>query len=256
LTSPLLKNTDKFFWHGYVPFYEQHLPESLDGTIVEFGVFKGNSIRWLLERFPSASVIGIDILAIQEDWPTGDRVKYVQLDQGDEDLVQNFFSSHSGIRLIIDDGSHMPLHQSICLKHGFRALSPGGLYILEDIHTSHPAHSYYQSTFNNAAPRSRSTALSVLLAVDHLKRIGLRYLTPELVDSIDDGGVLGKSDIRFLFDCADRLALYRRSHLPDQCYNCGANVFNYHALRCTCGAEIFAEADSMSFFIRKRTLGS
>ena len=61
--------SDKFFWHGYIPFYESFFVGRVFHSIAEFGVYKGRSIRWLLARFPSAPIYGADILSIQTEWP-------------------------------------------------------------------------------------------------------------------------------------------------------------------------------------------
>jgi hypothetical protein len=124
---PIISQSDKFFWHGYIDFYLSHLPKKIIGNIVEFGVFKGNSIRWLLEQFPDSKCIyGIDILPQQKSWPISQRVIYKQLDQNKEDQVRSFFDEIESPSLIIEDGSHLPSHQSRCLKHGMNALESGG----------------------------------------------------------------------------------------------------------------------------------
>jgi hypothetical protein len=51
--------------------------------------------------------------------------------------LQAFFKAIPGPDLIIEDGSHVPRHQADCLRFGFSALNPGGIYLLEDIHTSY-----------------------------------------------------------------------------------------------------------------------
>jgi hypothetical protein len=59
--------SDKIFWHGYIPFYETFFEGRAFERIAEFGVYKGRSIRWLLQRFPDASIHGADILPIQAE---------------------------------------------------------------------------------------------------------------------------------------------------------------------------------------------
>ena len=54
-------NSDKYFWHGFREVYARLLPEFIEGRVVEFGVFKGDSIRWLMEQYPMAEIIGADI---------------------------------------------------------------------------------------------------------------------------------------------------------------------------------------------------
>jgi hypothetical protein len=49
-----LNQSDKLFWHGYIEFYERFFINRKIETIAEIGVFKGESIKWLLHRFPTA----------------------------------------------------------------------------------------------------------------------------------------------------------------------------------------------------------
>jgi hypothetical protein len=67
--------------------------------------------------------------------------------------------------LVIEDGSHMPKHQASCLAEAFPLLRPGGMYVLEDLQTSHPEHVYYQQTCTPGTPGS----LHLLLLIEHLR---------------------------------------------------------------------------------------
>ena len=263
------QETDKSFWHDYIPFYEQHLPEKIRGLIVEFGVFKGASLRWLLAKFPDAQIVGVDIEQPAPDWPKDPRIRYVTLDQGDQNAVQGFFSGTPYPELIIEDGSHIPLHQSLCLKYGLKALTHGGVYVLEDIHTSHPAHQFYKDEFSTRMATRGSlgclgaqllrrqtsyhqTSLSTLLAMEHLKRLGKKSLTPQEVEILSYGTHFNAVEIQNMFESIWEIYTYRRSKLPLRCYNCHGTAFDYHKLKCMCGTHLLAEADSMSVIIKKK----
>lgn len=250
--SPLIKESDKFFWHGFIDFYETHLAGRDPRLIVEFGVFKGNSVRWMLERFPNAHIDGVDILPIQSEWPIDPRVAYHQVDQGDRDGVRAFFKGRS-FDLIVEDGSHIPQHHVTCLVEGFKTVKPGGLYILEDVHTSHPSHDIFVSEAEQWPPRMKlkGTALSTLLAIDHYRRLR-QPLSDAVLDRLAEGNLMTREEIVSLDRMIERLWLYRRTHLPDRCYRCGAVDYRFHDYQCICGAEIFAEADSMTFVIERR----
>jgi len=84
---PIDSTSDKSFWHGYTAFYEPRLPTSINGLVLEFGVFKGNSIRWLQARYPTATIVGADILPMQPEWPVDARATYRVVDQGSEEGV-------------------------------------------------------------------------------------------------------------------------------------------------------------------------
>lgn len=266
-----LQESDKAFWHGYLAFYEHHLPEDIDGIIIEFGVFKGASIRWLLHRFPSARIIGVDIVPQSPDWPIDPRVQYATVDQGRPEDVAQFFADVTTPFLIIEDGSHIPSHQSSCLREGMAALAPGGIYILEDIHTSHPAHKLYESECRaemrwwerglHCLKRRwcasdpitfKQTALSVLLGFDHLKRLDRESLDAEDLAWLAAGSHFNSSDILTLYRDIEEIHSYRRATLPSVCYRCKSTKFRYHSFKCECGTDLFLGPDSMSMILHKR----
>lgn len=250
--TPLLANSDKSFWHGYLDFYALHLPPKVEGTIIEFGVFKGHSIRWLAERFPNARIIGADILPTQPEWPTEPRISYAQLDQDDSAQIARLLDSFDNIELIIEDGSHIPKHQSACLKLGLSALASGGTYVLEDIHTSHPGHALYLDEFGATQTGARAqTSLSVLLAFEHLLRTGSQ-MTEATCDKLAEGSHFDVAEIRALFGAIASIKVYKRAVLPSSCWRCGSSDFDYHAFQCACGAALMDAADSMSIAIKKR----
>jgi trans-aconitate methyltransferase len=181
----LLRTSDKFFWHKYVDFYEAFFENKNFKTIAEIGIFKGNSIRWLLERFPSAYVYGADILPMQPEWPIDNRFSFTQLDQGNVVDLRKFLNQEK-FDLIIEDGSHIPAHQALCLIEGIKVLSPNGMYILEDIHTSHPGYALRKSSiFSKISSKYKfkGNALTVLLAIEHYKKIGvdISFIEAEMI---------------------------------------------------------------------------
>lgn len=252
----LLDTSDKVFWHNYLGFYERFFEGRDLRQIAEFGVFRGNSIRWLLERFPDATIYGADILPPQPSWPQDPRFHFTQLDQGDLKAVRGFLQQ-TPFDLIIEDGSHYPEHQVLCLLEGLKALAPGGLYLLEDIHTSHPhySHSRFQSNpiyRHFKAMGRKGNALTVLLALQHYQRIGTE-VTEEVAGRIAHNAIVSPEEVLFLAENLGLIELYRRSNLPDFCYKCNATDFDYSSLRCVCGVPLFSDSDSMSFALIKRT---
>ena len=261
---PIDSTSDKSFWHGYTSFYEPRLPASISGLVLEFGVFKGNSIRWLLARYPQATIVGADILPTQPEWPADARVSYRDVDQGSEEAVARLLAELPAPQLLIEDGSHQPSHQSRCLRLGLRALAPGGTYILEDIHTSHPAHAQFQEEFKAdglaaAWRRSRGarhspaaqTSLSVLLAFEHLKRRGVGRIPAPALEALTAGNHFQAADIEAMYADIDTIEVFKRATLPDACWRCGSSNYDYLRWRCSCGTALLAEADSMTVLIRK-----
>lgn len=127
--------TDKTRRHGYHRFY----PIFLEGRrqealkVLEIGLHKGASLNMWLEYFPRAFVYGMDIGGPDQQ---GDRFHVLKGDQSDPASLSLFDGKN--LDLIVDDGSHLPDHQLATFAHLFdKALSAGGLYIIEDIETSY-----------------------------------------------------------------------------------------------------------------------
>lgn len=238
----LLDTTDKVFWHDYVSFYEKFFLGKDFHKIAEIGVFKGNSIRWLLDRFPKSIIYGGDILPVQPEWPTNERFKFMQFDQGNLEYLRKFFSQDR-FDLVIEDGSHDPVHQALALIEGVQRVTPGGLYILEDVHTSHPEYGGKISYGKN-----KGNSLTVLLALDHYKKIH-HSINDEEISLISKNSIFDEKSVRLLADAISTVSLYRRTRLPDYCYRCGAVNYDFSNLVCRCGVEVFSSTDSMTFVI-------
>lgn len=124
--------TDKATWHEYCDFYEDHIPHDNIGTLLEIGVKDGASIKMWRDFYPDAVVIGLDInepLKIE-----GASIFKVNCD---DDLELEQFSRDLTFDLIIDDGSHTQHQQQTCFGVLWERLKSGGVYIIEDVHTSH-----------------------------------------------------------------------------------------------------------------------
>ncbi len=120
--------TDKATWHGYCRFYEQHLPRTI-GRLLEIGVKDGASLRMWADYYPTAEVVGIDILPVAP--VPGCTVHRMDATNAAQLATLGQFD------VIVDDGSHRTSDQLASFHQLFHhQLSPGGWYIMEDAHTS------------------------------------------------------------------------------------------------------------------------
>jgi hypothetical protein len=246
-----ITQSDKYYWHRYTEVYEAPFAHLADARlVVELGIFRGDSLAWLAERFPRADLVGVDILPLQPTWPVSPRIRYVQADQGDRRAIADVFAGlPDQPDLILEDGSHIPRHQVNCLLEGFARLSPGGLYVLEDICTSHPltqAFSHYSSPGGIRSPN----ALHVLMALQHLRDTG-SMLTPALADHLSSDLFCTASEVRVLFASIATIQIHKRTKLPLRCYNCGGGTFDYLLWRCECGVDLYHPTNSMTCLIWK-----
>jgi 8-demethyl-8-alpha-L-rhamnosyltetracenomycin-C 2'-O-methyltransferase len=138
--------------HTYTPVYHSLFKDirATTKSVLEIGIghsemmseivgesYKpGASLRMWREYFPNANIYSCDIVekvVFQDDriytWVT-DQCKPASL----ENLVKNIKEMGTEtIDIIVDDGSHMVSHQIISFITLWKYLSPGGMYIIEDI---------------------------------------------------------------------------------------------------------------------------
>jgi hypothetical protein len=121
--------------HNYTPAYHDLFGQRRDEVrrVLEVGINRGCSLRMWEEYFPRADIIGLDI-----DPATlfrAGRIRCYQADQGVRQSLQAAIAAAGGgtFDLIIDDGSHHPLHQVITAETLLSIVAPGGTYVIEDL---------------------------------------------------------------------------------------------------------------------------
>lgn len=130
--------TDKLE-HGYIPFYQKHLPKE-PKRILEIGVKEGASVRMWADFFPNAEIFGLDLFSdgVGSKWKLEnefdknenlrERVKLFMGHQCDYFLLEELRKYNFDV--IIDDGSHNARDQIMT----FFGLFNGKHYFIEDLH--------------------------------------------------------------------------------------------------------------------------
>jgi hypothetical protein len=98
------------------------------------GYRPGGSLRAWRDYFPQADVHGMDV---QPDTQFSEnRIRTHICDSTAGEQVASFFRVHDGLAfdVIIDDGSHVDVHQLRTLENLYPHLKPGGYYIIEDVY--------------------------------------------------------------------------------------------------------------------------
>lgn len=122
--------TDKL-QHGYIPYYEKHLPKE-PGRLLEIGCFKGASLRMWREYFPAAELHTIDLFHENKQ---PDDIFNLHCHKGSQSDLNFLKSITQKFDVIIDDGSHNSEDQIISFERLFHHnLIPGGVYVCEDLH--------------------------------------------------------------------------------------------------------------------------
>jgi hypothetical protein len=118
----------------YEPFVAQHRTDDL--VVVEIGVLGGASLRMWQEYFPLGTVWGLDVDPAAREHED-DRIEVRIGAQADADFLDSVLDEAGSPDVVIDDGSHFARDQVGTLMHLWPHLAPGGLYIVEDTHTSY-----------------------------------------------------------------------------------------------------------------------
>ena len=120
--------------HNYLIYYWNNFRDIRCSVknVLEIGVQTGNSLLLWEEFFPNADVYGIDIDPQCKKLESG-RKKIRIGDQSDDQFLQEVVTDAGGyFDIIIDDGSHRPLHQLGSFNYLFPYLSEDGIYVIED----------------------------------------------------------------------------------------------------------------------------
>ena len=170
--------------HNYTEYYEQYFEAIRDKelNVVEIGIlrhparpYEGASLLLWRDYFENSIIHGIDIndhRSMEQQ-----RIKIHIADQGDRTQLDNVFNGIGNSDIIIDDGSHFMHHQQISFGHLFKNLKSGGIYVIEDLHTSHPRPPFSLSGFRLSDADTRT--LDMLIEFNETGKMNSMFMTEE-----------------------------------------------------------------------------
>lgn len=125
-------------WHHYIPLYERYFGTWRNRPLrfLEIGVFRGGSLSMWRRYFgPEAMIFGIDIdpTCAAYDGSAG-QVRIGS--QDDPEFLARTVEEMGGVDIVLDDGSHMLPHIRTSFEALFPCVTPGGLYMVEDLHAA------------------------------------------------------------------------------------------------------------------------
>lgn len=187
-----LYSTDKNYEHNYIKLLYGRLffpyRETLK-TFIEVGIMNGASVELWRDYFINGTIVGADI---NLDYPTehfnrigNDRIELVKLDQSSREDLERFSTLYSDVDVILDDGSHKMFDQQVTFAKLFKTLKSGGIYILEDLHTSIEVHMPEKAIFAWGDPTKIDT-LEMLENYEKTGEIKSDYLTEEEINYLSD----------------------------------------------------------------------
>jgi hypothetical protein len=187
-------STDKNYEHNYVKLLYSDLLYPLRETLntfMEIGVANGNSAEMWRDYFINGTIVGADIaLDIPKNYFDNigsDRINLLNLNQSSEAELDDFSSLYSNVDVILDDGSHKMYDQQKTLAKLFKILKSGGIYILEDLHTSIEVHMPEKAIFGWGDPNKIDTLTMLenfeknsIIKSDYMTEDEIRYLNENI----------------------------------------------------------------------------
>lgn len=117
-------------------------------VFVEVGILSGGSLFMWREYFgPKARIIGVDFNPSAKKWEQHGFEIFIG-DQSSDEFWEGFYRQVGPVDVLLDDGGHTNLQQTVTAVHGIRRVQDGGLVVIEDVHAS------YMREFDNPSPRS------------------------------------------------------------------------------------------------------
>jgi len=149
-------HTDKESSHKYISNYYEDLFNPIRDSVKRFCEIgtDGESLKMWRDFFINAEIVGCDINPININEK---RISCVKLDQSKEEDLEKFASTQEDFDIILDDASHKMHDQQITFAKLFRKLKPGGLFIIENLQTSHEVGMPGKQIFNWGDPDKTTT---------------------------------------------------------------------------------------------------
>jgi SAM-dependent methyltransferase len=141
LWSEFLNNSGRLIdkWKHYFPAYEAHLSRFVDRPLlfVEIGCGEGGSLHMWKRYFgPHAQIVGLDIDPRCGEYED-DQIAIRIGDQADPVFLESVIEEFSHPDVVLDDGSHQMRDLAATFQYLYPRVTPCGLYIVEDLHTSY-----------------------------------------------------------------------------------------------------------------------
>jgi len=126
-------------WRHYFEIYERHFAHyrGRPVRVLEYGVWQGGSLQMWRSYFgPQAEVVGVDVRPECARFAE-QGIDVVIGDQADPATHRGLRERYGTFDIVIDDGGHRPEQQITTFLEIYPALTPGGTYMVEDVHTSY-----------------------------------------------------------------------------------------------------------------------
>jgi len=128
------KGTKAFEAHGYTEEYAKYIPQEGKYTLLEIGVYHGDSLRMWKEYNSELVIYGMDIDQNSHSYRKDTDPIWFIGDATDPEFLKIVLKVSKTPDFIIDDGSHNSEDILASLIFLYPKLKKGGYYFIEDLH--------------------------------------------------------------------------------------------------------------------------
>jgi len=156
-------------YHNYTEIYARYFASLKEQPIkfLEIGIYKGNSVKLWENYFKNADLHFMDITLEKVEYFSQRSHYHIANQASPQDLRRFIEETRGNFDVILDDGGHTMIQQVMSFKYLFPHVKSGGLYIIEDLHTS-----YWEIFGGGNHPRTTIAFLKGL--IDDVNFVGAR----------------------------------------------------------------------------------
>ena len=145
-------------WEKYFSIYEKLFNEYKNKgiTFVEIGILDGGSLEiWKKYFGDNSRIIGIDNNPKCKKFQNENYEIFIG-SQSDPSFWEKFYKEVGNVDIVLDDGGHTNDQQIISLINSVKNINDGGLYVVEDVHSSYQKHygNPYKYSFINFSKKT------------------------------------------------------------------------------------------------------
>lgn len=126
-------------YHNYTEIYARYFAPLKDQPIklLEIGIYKGSSVKLWEKYFPFGELNFVDITFDHVEYFSKKSHYFLANQESPEELQKVVAKTGGEFDIIIDDGGHTMNQQIVSFRTLFPYVKSGGIYIIEDLHTSY-----------------------------------------------------------------------------------------------------------------------
>lgn len=125
-------------WTNYFDIYDDYFRRyiGMSADALEIGIQNGGNLQILNKYLKNATIYGVDIDPNINNLQLADNITVFNFNITDKQSIKDYLKELQ-FDIIIDDGSHICSDIITTFKLLFSKVKPGGVFLIEDLHTSY-----------------------------------------------------------------------------------------------------------------------